>query len=192
VDHGDDADARGIQAMELCALEQWRIANGQRRGAGAVQRVHAAARELDGYDARYARICAALLDALLAESAGLDVVAAADRLQAAYDEHLPYFTFDPMFAAVPLVMARLRESHGYISGALAWVRRRPGAGSTQHVLLSTYLREEGRLAERAGDRNAAALAWTHYLALRAEPEADVAEEVARVRRALASLTGEGR
>jgi hypothetical protein len=61
-----------------------------------------------------------------------------------------------MFAAVPLVMARLRESHGDTTGALAWVRRRPGAGSTQHVLLSTYLREEGRLAALAGDHVAAA------------------------------------
>jgi hypothetical protein len=108
------------------------------------------------------------------------------------DEHLPYFSFDPLFAAVPLVMARLRESHGDISGARAWVRRRPGAGSTQHVLLSTYLREEGRLAARAGDRDAAVRAWMHYLALRAEPEAGAAAEVERVREALASLAADAR
>jgi hypothetical protein len=190
-DHVDDPEARGIQAMEMCALEQWRIAGGRGRGA-TVQRLHAAARELGGYDARYARVCAALLDALLVESAGRDVVAAADRLQAEYDEHLPYFSFDPLFAAVPLVMARLRESHGDISGARAWVRRRPGAGSTQHVLLSTYLREEGRLAARAGDRDAAVRAWMHYLSLRAEPEAAAAAEVERVRQALAALTADAR
>ena len=37
-------------------------------------------------------------------------------------------------------------------------------------LLSTQLREEGRLAARLGDRTGAIRAYEHYLALRSNPE----------------------
>ena len=37
-------------------------------------------------------------------------------------------------------------------------------------MVSTHLREEGRLAARVGDRAGAIRAWEHYLALRSNPE----------------------
>ena len=38
------------------------------------------------------------------------------------------------------------------------------------MFLATYLRMEGRLAERVGDRDGAIRAYEHYLALRHHPE----------------------
>ena len=43
--------------------------------------------------------------------------------------------------------------------------------------LSTYLREEGRVAALAGDTASALRAYRHYLALRPDPEAEVQPEV---------------
>jgi hypothetical protein len=54
-------------------------------------------------------------------------------------------------------------------------------------MLSTYLREEGRLAALAGNSRDAARALAHYLDLRARPESAVADDVADVRRALTAL-----
>lgn len=190
---GADADALGLHMMEQCALGQWRIAQG---GLDAldetVRRLRTAAPPLDEDFVWHAHVCAVMLEALATESRGGDIAAAADRLEAAFDAQLPYFTFDLLFSAAPLVIARLREAHGDVAGALAWTRRRPGAGSTQHMLLSTHLREEGRLAALAGDRDSAIRAYMHYLALRAQPEPGTEADVERVRQALASLTTDAR
>jgi hypothetical protein len=58
--------------------------------------------------------------------------------------------------------------------------------------LSLGPREEGRLAALVGDREAAIKAYTHYLALRYQPEPSVKPEVDRVRAELAQLVGESR
>jgi hypothetical protein len=52
------------------------------------------------------------------------------------------------------------------------------------------LREEGRLADLAGDRAGAIDAYTRYLALRSDPEPSLQPEVERVRAELARLVGE--
>jgi hypothetical protein len=51
----------------------------------------------------------------------------------------------------------------------------------------TQLREEGRLAALAGDREGAIRAYRHYLALRSEPEPAVRDQVAAVRGELRRL-----
>jgi hypothetical protein len=56
--------------------------------------------------------------------------------------------------------------------------------------LSTRSVEEGRLAERSGDREAAIRAYQHYLALRRNPEPSVLPEVQRIKATLARLVGE--
>ena len=58
--------------------------------------------------------------------------------------------------------------------------------------LSYILREEGRLAALVGDREGAIKAYSHYLALRYNPEPSVKPEVDRVRAELALLVGEPR
>ena len=67
-----------------------------------------------------------------------------------------------------LLLARAYEESGDVSDALRVIRR--GAWYFPPRLLSTHLREEGRLAARAGDRAGAIRAWEHYLALRSNPE----------------------
>jgi hypothetical protein len=58
--------------------------------------------------------------------------------------------------------------------------------------VSYILREEGRLAALVGDRAGAIKAYSHYLALRHNPEPTVKPEVGRVRSELARLVGEPR
>ena len=52
------------------------------------------------------------------------------------------------------------------------------------------LREEGRLADLAGDREAAIEAYRHYLALRTDPEPSLQPQIEQVRAELARLVGE--
>jgi hypothetical protein len=67
-----------------------------------------------------------------------------------------------------LTLAHAYEESGDVSGALRVIRR--GVWYYPPRLLSTHLREEGRLAARLGDRAGAIRAWQHYLALRSDPE----------------------
>ena len=86
-----------------------------------------------------------------------------------------------------LILAQLLEARGDKKGALAALRRRGRFGLTPVPYLSTYLREEGRLAAQLGDLDGARRAYSHYLAIRPNPEASVKPEVEGVRRALAAL-----
>ncbi|MGH7512408.1 MAG: hypothetical protein ACREOQ_05720 [Gemmatimonadales bacterium] len=85
--------------------------------------------------------------------------------------------------------ARLLEEQGNLPGALASVRRR-AYGVVPASYLSTYLRQEGRLAELVGDTAGAIRAYRHYLALRSNPEPSLLPERDDVRTELARLAGE--
>jgi TolB-like protein len=69
---------------------------------------------------------------------------------------------------VDLALARAYEERGDDVSALRVIRR--GVWYYPPRLLSTQLREEGRLAARLGDRTGAIRAYEHYLALRSNPE----------------------
>ena len=85
-----------------------------------------------------------------------------------------------------LILARLKERRGDVRGALAAVRRRE-TFLTRPLYLSTFLREEGRLAALAGENDAAIEAYRHYLTLRAAPEPPLRSEVEYVRDELGKL-----
>jgi hypothetical protein len=55
---------------------------------------------------------------------------------------------------------------------------------------ATMLRQEGRLADLAGDRHGAIEAYRRYLALRTNPEPALKPQVERVRTELARLVSE--
>jgi hypothetical protein len=93
------------------------------------------------------------------------------------------------FQHVNLLLSRLYESQGDTPHALAVIRRRQ-YGLGLPLYLSTYLREEGRLAALAGDRHGAIAAYHHYLALRQDPEPSLRPQVDQVRRELAKLLAE--
>jgi hypothetical protein len=89
--------------------------------------------------------------------------------------------------AMNLTAARLLSERGDLAGARAALRRFFHYRGTD---LSTRSVEEGRLAERSGDREAAIRAYQHYLALRRNPEPSVLPEVQRIKATLARLVGE--
>jgi DNA-binding SARP family transcriptional activator/TolB-like protein len=89
----------------------------------------------------------------------------------------------PAFANI--MLARAYEAGGDEAHALEVIRR--GVWFHAPRFLSTYLREEGRLATRLGDRAGAIRAYEHYLALRSEPEPVLLADRDRIRAELDRL-----
>ncbi len=85
-----------------------------------------------------------------------------------------------------LAVARLLEAQGNVEEALAAVQRR--RFDLVPVFLSTYLREEGRLAALVGDTTSAIAAYRHFLTLQAHPEPARAAAVEQIRSELSHLT----
>ncbi len=83
-----------------------------------------------------------------------------------------------------LIAARLFERSGRPDRALAAVRRTPYENA---IMLSSFRREQGRLAVLTGDTTGAIRAYRHYLALRYDPEPHLRPEVERIRGELARL-----
>ncbi len=132
-----------------------------------------------------AALCSALLEATRASALRLpDARTKLAKADAA--ARTSYVLTAPLGAN--LVIARLAADQGDLALALRAVRRR-GSGLGQFPwYLSTYLREEGRLAARTGDTAGAVRAYRHYLALRPKPEPEVKPEVELVRAELTQLS----
>jgi tetratricopeptide (TPR) repeat protein len=86
----------------------------------------------------------------------------------------------------PAALARLLEARGDNVGALAAWRQRPYFIGWQPFLAAS-LREEGRLAERLGDRAGARRAYQHYLNLHFDPEPAMRPAVDSIRVVVARL-----
>jgi len=86
-----------------------------------------------------------------------------------------------------LVAARLLEKLGDVRGALSAVRRRSDAWAQNNPYLATHLREQGRLAALAGEREEAIRAYRQLVALRADAEPALQSQVEAVRRELRQL-----
>jgi serine/threonine-protein kinase len=170
-----DSAARERQIQAICPVEWWRLAHGDTRTAR-----RAITRLADGKFFG----CGVLLEALLA---------AAEHRSDAGEE---FGRLDSLLTAGgglsgwTMQVARWREAQGDLRGALRATRRRPGYFPP--LTLSYCLRQEGRLAALVGDRDGAIKAYTHYLALRYNPEPSIKPEVDRVRAELAQLVGEPR
>jgi hypothetical protein len=145
----------------------------------------------DRAPAGYTQLCAAVIEAEIAEEQGHpDAAARLDRLDslARVDPAVTSWILAP----ANLVIARLRESRGQLDAALAASRRRAYiADLNEHrilVALPASLRLEGRLAALSGDTAGARRAYRHYLALRSDPEPALRPQADSVRRALAALS----
>jgi hypothetical protein len=90
-------------------------------------------------------------------------------------------------AFATLVAARLLEKYQSPAGALAAVRRRSSWWTNDMPYLAVQLKEEGRLAALAGERDEAVLAYQHFVNLRAAPEPELQAEVDAVRAELVRL-----
>jgi hypothetical protein len=195
--HAAGAGARGEAGMNqlhsLCALATWRVVRGDYRFAeAAIRRLRTAAvGGLPPDDSiavtQYTTLCAALLEATRATD--LHLPEARAKLEHA-DTVARTFIVGQSLAA-NLVVARVAESHGDLHLALRAVRRRAGRYNMLPTwYLSTFLREEGRLAALTGDTAGAVRAYRHYLALRPHAEPEVKSEVELVRAELAKLSQE--
>jgi serine/threonine-protein kinase len=173
-----------------CYVEQWRLAHGQLDGArAAIARLRGKAPGpgVSSGLALFSKGCSILLEALLASAekrADLDDRIA--RLDSLMLTGPPYRGYDQWWN---LVIAQLKEGRGDRQGALAATRRRLYF-QAEPLFLSTYLREEGRLAALTGDRAGAIRAYQHYLALRANPEPALRPQVEQVQAELGRLLSE--
>jgi tetratricopeptide (TPR) repeat protein len=170
-----------------CAVADWQARRGARAAAGGyIERLRSfAAAPPAGVRAADVTGCATIAEAGLAirDGRGVDEhVRRVDSLVISWNQS--GFTM----ARLNLTLARLHEFRGDPLAALAATRRRavqyePGF----NLLLSTQLREEGRLALAVGDTAGAVRAYRHYLALRPDPEPSLRADVARVRAELTRL-----
>lgn len=176
-----------VRARVLCGMGQWHL---WQEETAAAEEVIRALRGIEDPAAAYtAEACSVLLEALRAGLAGReDAVRAVARL-----DSLMQTGPGPadLWASANLVLAGLWEMVGEADRALAALRRREYHWLLGTLYLSSYLREEGRLAARVGDREGAIRAYRHYLNLRSDPEPSVAPEVELVRDELARLVAEG-
>ena len=171
-------------------MEQWRLAHGDSSTtARTIGRLAAAPPAGDSLPTlEFTRGCAALLEAWLAVSRRHPAAGAA--LQRA-DSLTTSGSVDWLsLTYANLVLARLHGLQGNLPRALAATRRRICCAGGGADFLSSYLREEGRLAALTGDRKAAVQAYQHYLALRSDPEPSQKPEVEQVREDLAKLLAE--
>jgi tetratricopeptide (TPR) repeat protein len=178
-----DPAARIEQYWTICNVQWWRIAHRDTRTARpAIARLAADTRLVA--DMGGGSGCDVMLEALLAAAERRpDAGAAFARLDT-------FLLTGAGPAGWNMEVARWRETQGDIRGALRAIRRR--AGYQEYWNMSYVLREEGRLAALVGDRAGAIEAYSHYLALRYNPEPTVKPEVERVRAELAQLVGEPR
>jgi serine/threonine-protein kinase len=176
---------RNAQIVDLCNVELWRVGhNDPRTLVSSIDRLRrVTAPPTESGIVGFARACATLLDAVAATNTGrADALDAVTRLDSLLRTGPGGFVQD----AGNLILARLKERRGDVRGALAAVRRRE-TFLTRPLYLSTFLREEGRLAALAGENDAAIEAYRHYLTLRASPELPLRSEVDFIRDELERL-----
>ena len=157
----------------LCLLEIWRLAHAD------TSTVRASMRQLEGGKAAGCNTTLRALFAAIAHAPDTSETLEAFEEQMARGHDRWYRN---------LVLARLHEARGDLASALRAVRRRPGY--SPNAAPSFALREEGRLAALVGDTAGAIRAYSHYLALRYNPEPSIKPEVDRVRAELARLVKE--
>jgi hypothetical protein len=171
---------------DVCVLAQWQLARGDSawaRKAVAVLKAQPVKRA-GGVVSAAPGVCAELLDVSLA-------VASRARDAAARVRQLDSLVLTPQVAGDASVYAYILISRLHLRlddapGALKAIRRRSYMTQWPRYLASS-LREEGRLAERTGDKDGARDAYTRHLALRDSPEEELQAEVANVRQLLSQL-----
>lgn len=180
-----DSPAGGPPREALCQLATWEAAHGTADSARALLDRAAALPAAPGGSGG---TCEAVAGALLAVREGR-VLPDAERVRLeTIFRVLP--RADDLRVPAQLLLAWDRELAGDPAAALRYLAL-PAGFAAGPAWLADLLRERGRLAQRAGLREAALRAYEHYLQLRSAPAPDVAEEVAAVRRAHAELLASG-
>jgi protein kinase-like protein len=179
------------RALARCWVALWRLQHGDTAGARATRRY------LEGGEERRHRFAGwiRMIDVQLAQAEGGDVHAALLRMDSVVRE-LPLpagaLRWDPVPAEVQnLMLARMLGRYGEPERGLAAARRRFYRAVFNYPdALPEYLREEGRLAAKVGDKAGAIRAYQHYLALRENPDPPWRAPWDSVRAELAALVAE--
>jgi tetratricopeptide (TPR) repeat protein len=188
----DSGRARRDQLAASCALALWRLAQGDLAGAASAPARLRSFTATPGDHPRLQRNAELCADVVEAGAATLGRRPEAGRLVEQVDSVMrrgPRTTEDAWLPGFEnLLLGRLFATLGDPARGLAAVRR--GGAFDQDWILSAYLRERGRLAALAGERDAAIRDYSRYLELRADPEPAVKPIVDEVRAELARLLAE--
>lgn len=179
--------------LDLCAVGEWQAARGDYAAAAkSISRLRQARIDSTmpepGNTARHASLCLSLLDAMMAS--GLRLPNARERVAAADSvarELIFVICCGERISDANVQIARLWEREGDPRAALRAIERRSDPFRWAPVYMSTFLREEGRLAALTGDTARAVSAWRLYLAYRNNPQASLKPGVDSIRAQLAVL-----
>jgi serine/threonine-protein kinase len=189
---GSSAPATGLGraawSADLCILELRRLLGGDGAGTpGVVARLRGPRGAGDSLGiARSDSLCALVLEAIYTEARGEPRAPAVLRALDSTMRLGPAVTNDVEIFA-NLVVARLYEALGDPRAALSAVRRRPFQWAYGPIFLTSFLRQELRLAMLVGDTLGALRAGRHYLSLRTRPDPHLQNTVSQVRAEVASL-----
>jgi eukaryotic-like serine/threonine-protein kinase len=183
-----DSAGKDVQRVIIRVMEPWRIANGDTsQTRRSIQRLRSLARNAPN-DALNTEIEIAFLEMLIADAARssslrqsvarLDSLVVSGDVASAPTSRLAQHT---------IFGARVWEKLGDLPRALTMASRYAVWATESVPYLGLQLREQGRLAARAGDKRRATRAYRHYLAMRAEAEPAIKPQVDSVRRELAQL-----
>ncbi len=184
-----DSARRANQRAATRVLEPWRLAHGDTsQTRRSIDRLRAIARPLTGARRAEAEVEIAAIEAMHADLArSPDLRAITLRLDSLL-RVIDYAAASPGRTSFEnLIAARLLEKVGDTGDALAAARRRTDAWTQNNPYLATQLREQGRLAAVAGEREEAIRAYRHYVALRSDVDPALRPQVEAVRRELRQL-----
>jgi hypothetical protein len=176
----DDSGRRHDQVEARCWNGLWRLRHGDTSRARRTAADLAAFRSDEPPEILLATLCHAMHEGMMADLTG---AAERDRLLDRLDSlttQLPS-VHTWLHRAALLTLAHLYDRHGDPDRALQTLRRGYQWGGNLNPYLSTFLREEGRLAAITGDTTGAARAWNHYLRLRADAEPALRPQVDQIR-----------
>ncbi len=189
-----DARSMMARAQDVCTIGEWRAAQGDLEAVATASRQLLASTlwpDLGPKDSvshlQYVQLCAALLDASLAVSREAPAEARVALVRADSLARTYIFQVCCALQTANLWLAQLWERAGDLPLALQAIKRRSTWFGGATLYLTSFLREEGRLAAMTGDTTDAILAYRRYLAFRGDPEPSLRPSVERVRQALAAL-----
>ena len=186
-----DSAGRAIQRALVRVMEPWRIAHGDTtRTRRSIQRMRLFAKDAPNTPVT-AELEIAFIEMLYADAAHSPnlrrSVEKVDSLILALDVSDLARAPTSRLAQQTIFGARVFEKLGDSARALALASRYVVWSTESVPYLGIQLREQGRLAARAGDRKRAIRAYEHYLGMRATAEPSVRPQLDSVRRELASV-----
>ncbi len=189
----DTPPARRAQNQAICLMAQWRLLREPGASVAAYsERLRQGSLMLDVHGTPEANpVCLALVEAMLAaQSGGPQGTGPVVRLDSLLllgpaGTELTSDGGDPSLQAGDLIVARALEHFGMIEQASRAAWRAEGSS-----LWWAGLRDQGRLAALAGDREEAIRAYERYLSIRWNPEPALMPQRDSVKAALAALVQE--